>query len=153
MKDFKLIPMLEFVLEQDKIEFIPETDNYANDRTVFSLMKLDRINNYANFLNKPLKLEMFVPCDEKGNVLKMAGSVPIFTHSLEYLESYRKSCLKVLFTNTQQVVYRGTRCLLVGKTRFSFNSFEAIFKNKKLYFFANNFELILKEEAFNRIFL
>ena len=25
---------------------------------------------YANFLNQPLKLEMFVPCDEKGNVIE-----------------------------------------------------------------------------------
>ena len=67
MKNFKLIPMLEFVLEMGLSE--PEIDDYANDWSDFSLMKLDRINNYAKFLNQPLKLEMFVPCDDKGNVL------------------------------------------------------------------------------------
>ena len=31
----------------------------------------NRVYNYANFLNQPLTLGMFVPCDEEGNVLEM----------------------------------------------------------------------------------
>ena len=122
--------MLEFV---SYIGNRKEHETYEKDLAV--------IYNYANFLNQPLKLEMFVPCDEDGNVLA------------QDCIDYDKACENVLFTNTQQVVYRGTRCLLIGKSRFYFNTFEAIFKNKKLDFFAHNFELILKEEAFNRIFL
>ena len=29
-----------------------------------------RAINYAKFLKQPLKLEMFVPCDDEGNILK-----------------------------------------------------------------------------------
>ena len=44
--------MLDFVLEMESSE--PETDDYANDWSDFSLMKLDRINNYAKFLKQNL---------------------------------------------------------------------------------------------------
>ena len=53
-----LIPMTDFVLK------------YYSDETMDELQILDSINNYANFLKQPLKLEMFVPCDEDGNVLE-----------------------------------------------------------------------------------
>ncbi|KIC63943.1 hypothetical protein [Chryseobacterium taiwanense] len=54
----KLIPMTTFVIEYYSHE------GYADLQTL-KLMK-----NYANFLKKPLHLGMFVPVDEKGNVLK-----------------------------------------------------------------------------------
>ena len=56
----KLISMKDFVLEQCKL---------------FSTYQIDyrdcllRIENYANFLNQPLTLGMFVPCDLDGKVL------------------------------------------------------------------------------------
>ena len=53
----KLISMTEFVLEQR------EKRNKDNIRF------LD-CEKYANFLNQPLTLGMFIPCDEDGNVLK-----------------------------------------------------------------------------------
>ena len=34
------------------------------------LEKYRQIFKYAKFLKKPLKLEMFVPCDEDGNILE-----------------------------------------------------------------------------------
>ena len=39
--------------------------------------KLDVIENYAKFLKQPLKLEMFVPCDEDGNVLEYPINISI----------------------------------------------------------------------------
>jgi len=54
----KLIPMTTFVLEYYSHE------GYADLQTL-KLMK-----NYANFLKKPLRLGMFVPVDQEGNVLK-----------------------------------------------------------------------------------
>lgn len=54
----KLIPMTTFVLEYYSHE------GYADLQTL-KLMK-----NYANFLKKPLRLGMFVPVDQQGNVLK-----------------------------------------------------------------------------------
>ena len=53
-----LIPMTDFVLK------------YYSDETMDELQILDLINNYANFLKQPLKLEMFVPCDDEGIVLE-----------------------------------------------------------------------------------
>ena len=51
-----LIPMTDFI---DK--FLHTGDlNY----------QLRVLNNYKDFLKKHLKLEMFVPCDEDGNILK-----------------------------------------------------------------------------------
>ncbi|MCA6066079.1 hypothetical protein JI747_002745 [Chryseobacterium sp. RG1] len=54
----KLIPMTTFVIEYYSHE------GYADLQTL-KLMK-----NYANFLKKPLRLGMFVPVDQQGNVLK-----------------------------------------------------------------------------------
>jgi hypothetical protein len=56
----KLISMTDFVLEQNKLlKNAPDAyDQYC------------KMVNYANFLKQPLKLEMFVPCDEDSNVLE-----------------------------------------------------------------------------------
>ena len=53
----KLISMTDFVLENAKQPYVEGT-------------KYIDLVNYAKFLKQPLKLEMFVPCDEDGNVLK-----------------------------------------------------------------------------------
>lgn len=54
-----LISMTDFVLELNN-DLFPSTFKG----------KLIRIINYAAFLKEPLKLEMFVPCDEDGNILE-----------------------------------------------------------------------------------
>lgn len=56
-----LISMTDFVLERTELELKKEKQNFKD-------LGLD-IYAYANFLKQPLKLEMFVPCDENGNVL------------------------------------------------------------------------------------
>lgn len=62
METFRLISMTDFVLEIDK--------EWENPSKPFSENKaLMKICNYATFLKQSLKLEMFVPCDENGNVL------------------------------------------------------------------------------------
>lgn len=50
----KLISMTSFVLQRD----------------ITDIKQRDSIVKYATFLRQPLKLEMFVPCDEDGNVLE-----------------------------------------------------------------------------------
>ena len=50
----KLISMTSFVLQRD----------------ITDIKQRDSIVKYANFLKLPLKLEMFVPCDEVGNLLE-----------------------------------------------------------------------------------
>jgi hypothetical protein len=56
----KLISMTDFVLEQSKRIMNVE---------ITHLESHEEIVNYARFLKQPLKLEMFIPCDEYGNVL------------------------------------------------------------------------------------
>lgn len=78
-----LIPLSDFVLEQRK-KTTSETD-YAKP--------LKLIFNYAEFLKQPLNLEMFVPCDEKGNVIFFNGGIP----SKKKYDEYQEAKEKVLF--------------------------------------------------------
>ena len=57
-----LIPMTDFVNNVGNME------NYPSHEETLSW-----IYNYATLLKQPLKLEMFVPCDEDGNVLEAGG--------------------------------------------------------------------------------
>lgn len=59
MKEFKLISMTSFV---EWIGNRKEHESYEKD--------LALIYNYCTFLKQSLKLEMFVPCDDSGNVLE-----------------------------------------------------------------------------------
>lgn len=56
-------------------------------------------NNYDVFLNQPLKLEMFVPCDHEGNVLKEPEFKDTLNSNSHFLatEKYQKAKEKVLF--------------------------------------------------------
>ena len=56
-----LIPMTDFVLEQL---------NEQNSRTKPMREVFNSLEKYAKFLKQPLKLEMFVPCDDEGIVLE-----------------------------------------------------------------------------------
>lgn len=57
METFRLKSMVDFVLENAKQPYVEGT-------------KYKDLVNYAKFLKQPLKLEMFVPCDEYGNFLE-----------------------------------------------------------------------------------
>ena len=57
----KLKSMKDFVLEQEESKHDSETSFW-------------RCLKYANFLNQPLELGMFVPCDEDGNVITTTTS-------------------------------------------------------------------------------
>lgn len=85
------------------------------------------IENYANFFKKPLELWMFVPCDEKGNVMKEPYMV--FTDDNEECDDYIK-----LFYEAKE------RCL------FEINSFEEDSENY-WYFGLDEFSLIGVEKT------
>lgn len=53
--------MTDFVLSISK-----QTTNEGNSLVI----NFNKIKNYATFLNQPLKLEMFVPCDDDGSYWK-----------------------------------------------------------------------------------
>lgn len=81
----KLISMTEFVLDKQRFK-------EDSDTAIF------KITNYANFLKQPLKLEMFVPCDEESNFFEEPRQVsPDGIKWEEYLKKYQQAKEKVLF--------------------------------------------------------
>ena len=96
-----LIPMSDFVLQIDKLR----PCDLGQDFSSWNLSKLITIENYAKFLKQPLKLEMFVPCDENGNVLEEPQMRPErnsfdeedMDYDAQELYDYIKAKEKVLF--------------------------------------------------------
>lgn len=104
----KLISMTDFVLDKQRFK-------EDSDTAIF------KITNYGNFLTQPLKLEMFVPCDEDGNVLEEPNLVLNFTNKEGYYNydgfekaklKYQKAKEKVLFEN-YSVVKQSTYSIVV----------------------------------------
>jgi len=103
----KLIPMTDFVLKQGCIGMeVQSISHQHSDRT----RRFYLIQSYAKFLKQPLKLEMFVPCDEDGNVLEKplesdydnydlieGGNVVDYEQFGGACENYNKAKEKVLF--------------------------------------------------------
>ena len=65
----KLISMTDFVLGIEQNSYT-KTEKYNIIEWQSKCESFDKIIKYANFLKQPLKLGMFVPCDENGNVLE-----------------------------------------------------------------------------------
>ena len=92
-----LIPMTDFV-----IEYAPKFNPFGTDEQILCL---DYIHNYAKFLKQPLKLEMFVPCDENENILEEPQMRPErnsfdeedMDYDAQELYDYIKAKKKVLF--------------------------------------------------------
>lgn len=62
---------------------------------------LDEIGSYAEFLKQPLKLEMFVPCDEEGNV------IIIDTEHKENPKSWSEDEIKQYSKAKEKVLFEG----------------------------------------------
>ena len=101
----KLISMTSFVLQQA---------NYTDVSNISE--KYATIWNYANFLKKPLKLEMFVPCDENGNVLDTSDAFK----SCEKGFLYGKAKERVLFKYFKVVEYSDNTIEIVSDTAPNF---------------------------------
>lgn len=83
----KLISMVDFVFKQDEIN------------GGFGQEEIDKVWEYAKFINQPLELGMFVPCDEDGNILKepkLRFELMSYVETYDYKE-YKKAKERVLF--------------------------------------------------------
>ena len=83
----KLTSSTDFILQEAKKE--------CSFLTCFS---------YARLLKKTLKKEMFIPCDDKGNVLEKPLHKEDDSYGMEYTwakEDYDKALSKVLFAGFQ----------------------------------------------------
>ena len=105
----KLIPMTDFVLEIEKSSYT-QTEKYRIIEWENKCQAFDKIINYTNFLKQPLKLEMFVPCDEKGKVIELLHDLNYMTSRWSYYGNdviqYRKAKEKVLFEGFE--IFKGT---------------------------------------------
>ena len=95
----KLIKMTDFVLS-----FGTESNRYNYEQAY------DSISSYARFLKTNLNLGMFIPCDEKMNILKEPNHYRRFTSKdylnenpkmsekwIEECEKFKKAKSKILF--------------------------------------------------------
>ena len=90
--------MTDFVLRINEIE--KEIDQFFDS---WRMKQLRIIENYAKFLKQPLKLEMFVPCDDDGNILENPDETIYKEKDKECygwdMIDYEKAKEKVLFEN------------------------------------------------------
>ena len=86
----KLISMIEFILSEKVISALEYEESYK------------MIRSYANFLKQFLKLGMFVPCDEDGDVLEKPEDYEkrlpnMMTEYNDEVYRYKQAKEKVLF--------------------------------------------------------
>ena len=104
-----LIPMTDFVNNVGNME------NYPSHEKALSW-----IYNYATFLKKPLKLEMFVPLDDKGRICH-----EVIFDDEDYMENerfrkyyetenreFKNACLKMLFEPNFKIKESGDEILI-----------------------------------------
>ena len=139
----KLISMTSFVLQRD----------------ITDIKQRDSIVKYANFLNQPLKLEMFVPCDDEGNILEEPNR---WNDYLEFPESfdgnkewdelydYQQAKEKVLFEEIEFRKYGGVIFLTIKLEPFAFFDFNVKFKNLTIEYLIQ-YDLQLTENAVKQI--
>ena len=99
----KLVSMVDYCLSVIQTPNINEFPCFEQEHE-----RLCKIEHYARFLKQPLKLEMFVPCDDEGEPLEKPdffsgeyddngyGDVDKYQYKLD-LKEYKKAQEKVLF--------------------------------------------------------
>lgn len=102
----KLISMTDFVLHESF-----GVGNEIINKGIF----YNKCSNYAKFLKQPLKLEMFVPCDDDGNFLEEPNKKDyVFEHHPELVgnpkeyddDKYRDDCLEWIVAK-EKVLFEG----------------------------------------------
>ena len=103
----KLISMTSFVLEIEKSSYT-QTEKYRIIEWENKCQAFDKIINYAKFVKQPLKLEMFVPCDEEGDILEVPTNyemrlLNMMTEYNDEVYTYYQAKAKVLFEGFELV--------------------------------------------------
>ena len=156
----KLISLVNFVLQQD----------------ITDIKQRDSIVKYANFLRQPLKLEMFINCDDDGNVLKepkktnyqvdvntkCSGWKYLYDNNdkligyyddrkwKEDFVKYKQSKEKVLFEGIEFIRNGGVNFLTINEDTFAFHDFNIKFKYLTIEFLVQ-YDLKLTESALKQI--
>ena len=143
----RLVSMTDFVLK------LTEQDEYS---AIEILDKFTDISRYAMFLKLPLKLEMFVPCDEDWNVLEEPKIEEEYVdeHTTQIFAQYQydldKAKEKVLFEGIEFRKNGGVNFLTIKEDTFAFFDFNVKFKNLTIEYLIQ-YDLQLTENAVKQI--
>lgn len=113
-------------------------------------------DNYDALLKLPLKLEMFVPCDEDGNVLEEPKIEEEYVdeHTTQIFAQYQcdldKAKEKVLFEGIEFRKNGGVNFLTIKEDTFAFFDFNVKFKNLTIEYLIQ-YDLQLTENAVKQI--
>ena len=135
----KLISMTDFVLEQEIIN-----GGFGQD-------EIDKVWEYANFLKQPLELWMFIPCDEKGNVLEEPESLKGFyeTHSDGMIQEAKLR--KQYYEAKDRVLFEGFQISTKGSISIRLNNIEHILAGFKSIEELVKYNLTLTESAIKQL--
>lgn len=140
MENRELIPITDFILEHEK-SFEVNSEGWAIDY-------IDSIFKYANFIKQPLKVEMFVPCDEYGDVLEEPKYYNPNKVQLGWAyERWEKAKEKVLFEGFE-VCNRNSEMNCVVHKNFHLNTG---FKHRKTIEDLTSYGLTLTPSAIKQI--
>ncbi|WP_144283885.1 hypothetical protein [Chryseobacterium echinoideorum] len=109
--DQRLIPMTDFVIE------------YYSNEGYADLHTLNLMNNYAKFLRMPLCLEMFVPVDEKGSILKEPKNYQIWKSLPHNREISTDETLGNKISDDNRIFQRAEAKILFEGFEFAYNGF------------------------------
>ena len=148
--------MTDFVLNQKQSESFNEK-TFINE----SLISLEKIRNYANFLKQPLNIGMFVPCDDEGNFFEEPKIEDYFDDGFNFefnqkhfkdvvLKEYYKAKEKVLFEGIEFRTNGGVNFLTIKEDTFAFHDFNIKFKNLTVEYLVQ-YNLQLTENAVKQI--
>jgi hypothetical protein len=130
----KLIPMTDFVLEQEiNIEVQSLTNQWSS-----RVARYNKIQSYAKFLKQPRELWMFVPCDKEGNVMEKpkisCATCNECTCSVDYFTEYQQAEDRCLFEGFQHDFNMIEKGIFV----FTYNG------NTKIFEMGENIEKLLE---------
>jgi hypothetical protein len=111
----KLISMTDFVLENENM--VKQTESEMS-KDLFKLAQ------YAHFLKQPLKLEMFVPCDECGDFLdepqmyerKLGFGEVDYEYDEREVQQYQQALSKVIFEGFE-VIQKNQELVVVSNKK------------------------------------
>ena len=134
-----LIPMTDFVNNVGNMENYPSHEN-----------ALSWIYNYATFLKQPLKLEMFVPCDEEGEILNYNEILESVKEGTETWAIWETAKEKVLFEGFEQ--YEDYECAKYEDVYVDEKICDGKFTIEKLIKYAEKTKIKLSQTALDSIF-
>ena len=148
--------MTDFVIEIDENK--PKFKNFSSFSEInqYEINGYNKISNYATFLKQPLKLEMFVPCDDEGIVLEEPKIEEEYVdeHTTQIFAQYQydldKAKEKILFEGFEP--YEDYECAKYEEVYVDEEVCDGKFTVEDLIKDAGNTKIKLSQTSLNAIF-